>query len=51
VPNERAPLYISRGVGSQVPVRFWCTPEVVIVRLRSAPAAGGPAGQPAQQPV
>lgn len=34
VPNGRAPLYISRGVGSQIPLRFHCPPEVVVVRLR-----------------
>ena len=34
VPNDRAPLYVSRGVGCQVPIRFRCPPELVIVRLR-----------------
>ena len=45
VPNRRAPLYISRGVGCQIPLRFNCPPEVVLVRLRSAPTAA------AQQPT
>ncbi|MBC7789646.1 MAG: metallophosphoesterase family protein [Anaerolineae bacterium] len=36
VPNERVPLFVSAGVGSQIPLRFRCPPEVVIVRLRSA---------------
>ena len=35
VPNATAPLYVSRGVGAQWPVRFCCPPEVVIVRLRA----------------
>ncbi len=35
VPNERVPLLVSAGVGSQIPLRFRCPPEVVIVRLRS----------------
>jgi predicted MPP superfamily phosphohydrolase len=34
VPNDRAPLYVSRGVGCQVPIRFRCPPELVIARLR-----------------
>lgn len=29
-----APLYVTRGAGSQFPVRFRCPPEVLIVRLR-----------------
>jgi predicted MPP superfamily phosphohydrolase len=33
VPNERAPLYVSRGVGGQIPIRFNCPPELPIVRL------------------
>ncbi|HJU66381.1 MAG TPA: metallophosphoesterase [Gemmatimonadaceae bacterium] len=33
VPNDRAPLYVSAGVGAAVPLRFNCPPEVVIVRL------------------
>jgi predicted MPP superfamily phosphohydrolase len=39
IPNDRAPLYVSRGVGAQYVVRFRCPPELVIVRLRM------PAGQ------
>jgi len=35
VPNDRVPLFVSAGVGSQVPLRFRCPPEVVVVRLRS----------------
>ena len=34
VPNPTAPLYVSRGVGAQWPIRFRCPPEVLIVRLR-----------------
>ncbi|MFN2399607.1 MAG: metallophosphoesterase [Gemmatimonadaceae bacterium] len=33
VPNGRAPLYVSRGIGAQIPLRFNCPPELVIVRL------------------
>lgn len=33
VPNARAPLYVSRGVGSMMPIRISCPPEVVAVRL------------------
>ncbi|HET7458917.1 MAG TPA: metallophosphoesterase [Gemmatimonadaceae bacterium] len=35
VPNDRAPLYVSRGVGGQHPPRVNCRPEVAIVRLRA----------------
>ncbi|HVE78309.1 MAG TPA: metallophosphoesterase [Gemmatimonadaceae bacterium] len=53
VPNDVAPLYVSRGVGCQTPLRFRCPPEVLLVRLRAAPrdagAASGAAGGPAQQ--
>jgi predicted MPP superfamily phosphohydrolase len=34
VPNPVAPLFVSAGVGSQVPIRLGTTPDVVIVRLR-----------------
>ena len=34
VPNDRAPLYVSRGVGVQHPPRFNCPPEVALVTLR-----------------
>jgi predicted MPP superfamily phosphohydrolase len=37
VPNARAPLYVSRGIGTQIPLRFWCPPELTRVRLRRAP--------------
>ena len=33
VPNRRAPLLVSRGVGGDIPLRFNCPPEVLIVRL------------------
>lgn len=35
VPNDRVPLFVSAGVGSQIPLRFRCPPEVVVVRLKS----------------
>ncbi len=37
IPNPVAPLFVSAGVGSQVPFRFGAVPDVVIVRLRMAP--------------
>ena len=37
IPNDRAPLYVSRGVGVQLPIRFRCPPELLIVRLRVIP--------------
>ena len=33
VPNGRAPLLVSRGLGGDIPLRFNCPPEVMIVRL------------------
>jgi len=35
VPNEKVPLYVTRGAGAQTPVRFRCPPELLVVRLRS----------------
>ena len=35
VPNAKAPLYVSTGVGAQWPIRFRCPPEVLVVRLRA----------------
>jgi predicted MPP superfamily phosphohydrolase len=34
VPNPYAPLYVSTGVGSFLPLRFNCPPEVLAVKLR-----------------
>jgi predicted MPP superfamily phosphohydrolase len=34
IPNPYAPLFVTTGVGSQIPLRFGSVPEVVIVRLR-----------------
>ncbi len=34
VPNATAPLYVTTGAGSQIPIRFRCPPEVLIIRLR-----------------
>jgi predicted MPP superfamily phosphohydrolase len=36
VLNHRAPLFVSCGVGVQIPLRFACPPEVVLMRLRRA---------------
>ena len=36
VPNGRAPLFVSRGVGVQMPGRFGAPPEVVVVELVNA---------------
>ncbi|MBX6330281.1 MAG: metallophosphoesterase [Gemmatimonadaceae bacterium] len=38
VPNPRAPLYVTSGVGAIIPLRVHCPPEVLVVRLR--PRAG-----------
>ena len=37
VPNDIAPLYVTRGLGEQLPVplRVNCPPEILVVRLRS----------------
>ena len=35
VPNRIAPLYVSRGIGTQTPPRFGAPPELVIIKLRS----------------
>jgi predicted MPP superfamily phosphohydrolase len=35
IPNDVAPLYVTRGIGVQVPIRFRCPPELTIVRLRT----------------
>ena len=43
VPNPRSPLYVSRGIGEQMPGRLNCPPEVVIVQLSALgarPSAG-----------
>lgn len=37
VPNVFAPLFVSRGIGVQVPLRFRCAPEVVVLTLRCSP--------------
>jgi predicted MPP superfamily phosphohydrolase len=41
IPNRYAPLFVTTGVGSQIPLRFGSVPEVLIVRLRAA-ARGRP---------
>jgi uncharacterized protein len=46
VPNRWAPLFVSRGVGCQVPVRIGAPPEVVLLTLRSAGSSNPPV-QPA----
>lgn len=37
VANPRAPLYVTRGLGAQLPlpIRVNCRPEIVVLRLRS----------------
>ena len=37
IANPRAPLYVTRGLGEQLPlpVRFRCEPEIVVLRLRA----------------
>ena len=37
VPNAHAPLFVSRGIAGQIPLRFNCPPELPIARLRAMP--------------
>jgi predicted MPP superfamily phosphohydrolase len=39
VPNQRAPLYVTRGLGEQLPVpmRLNCPAELLVLRLRAEP--------------
>lgn len=39
IPNAWAPLFVTRGVGCQIPVRIGAPPEVVVLTLRAVPAA------------
>ena len=41
VPNARAPLFVSRGVGVQAPGRLFAGPEVVVVTLTSTSRSNG----------
>lgn len=34
IPGSRAPLYVTTGVGVVIPLRVFCRPEVLTVRLR-----------------
>lgn len=47
VANPHAPLFVTRGVGSQVPVRFGAPPEVVALTLRVPATARGSEPSPA----
>ncbi|HSJ64130.1 MAG TPA: metallophosphoesterase [Gemmatimonadaceae bacterium] len=38
IENDYAPMFVSAGVGSQIPLRFLTTPDVVLVRLHAVPA-------------
>jgi hypothetical protein len=58
IPNPHAPLFVSSGVGAQVPLRLGTRPEVVVLTLRATVADGsrrasGAPGIPAapQQPT
>ena len=46
IPNGYAPLFVTTGVGSQVPLRFGSVPEVLIVRLRQGSGTGDQAPDP-----
>jgi len=39
IENPRAPLFVTRGLGEQlpVPIRVACPPEILVVRLRRSP--------------
>ena len=39
IANDYAPLFVSAGVGSQIPLRFGVVPDAIIVRLRAPGAA------------
>ena len=37
VGQKRVPLYVSRGIGTSIlPVRFFCPPEISLIRLYGA---------------
>lgn len=37
IPNSYAPMFVSAGVGSQIPLRFGSTPDAVLLTLRAQP--------------
>jgi len=41
IPNPHVPLFVSSGVGAQIPIRFGTRPEVVLLTLRSAASSQG----------
>lgn len=41
IPNSYAPMFVSSGVGSQIPLRFGSTPDAVLVTLRVTRSALG----------
>lgn len=45
IPNPWFPLYVVRGIGVQIPLRFRCPPELLVVRLRSPCRTGEGAGR------
>ncbi|ODT04931.1 MAG: hypothetical protein ABS52_01910 [Gemmatimonadetes bacterium SCN 70-22] len=47
VANPHAPLFVTRGVGAQVPLRFGAPPEVVALTLRLPAAERGRVASPA----
>lgn len=52
IPGQAVRLYVSRGVGCQIPLRFFCPPELTIVRLRRCSTdqqSGGSLAQRATQ--
>lgn len=42
VPNAFAPLLVSRGIGTQIPLRIGSTPEVILLTLRARSSAQQP---------
>ena len=38
IPNAFVPLFVSRGIGTQIPLRVGCPPEVVVLTLRATRA-------------
>jgi uncharacterized protein len=51
IPNKYAPLFVTTGVGSQVPLRFGSVPEVLVVRLRGPKGGGSPGPGPVSASV
>ena len=45
IPNPWFPLYVARGIGVQIPIRFRAPPELLVVRLLARDRSGGTTGE------